>query len=93
MVGLWENELCIFINIFSNWWPRTDHLKSRPIVSSEQVNTSFLLDNGYVNLIKNTIAKVANQYVNNKEVDAVLLSDTMKMQKSKLTKLCKDKES
>ena len=42
-------------------------------------NTSFLYAE-YVGLIKNTIIEVANEYVNNNEIDAILLWDTMKMQ-------------
>jgi len=45
-----------------------------------KLNTSFLLDEGYVGLIKYTITDVANEYLNNNEIDAVLLWDTMKMQ-------------
>jgi len=45
-----------------------------------KLNTSFLLDEEYVSLIKNTIIDVANEYVNNNEIDAILLWDTMKMQ-------------
>ena len=43
-------------------------------------NTSFLLHSEYVDLIKETINDVANDYKNDTEVDAVLLLDTMKMQ-------------
>ena len=45
-----------------------------------KLNTSFLSDSEYINLIKTTITEVANEYQNNTEVDAVLLQDTMKMQ-------------
>ena len=45
-----------------------------------KLNTSFLLDDEYVGLIKKTIDDVANEYVNNNEIDAILLWDTMKMQ-------------
>ena len=45
-----------------------------------KLNTSFLSDSEYINLIKTTITEVANEYQNNTEVDAVLLWDTMKMQ-------------
>ena len=38
---------------------------------------SFLLDEEYVGLIKKTITDVANEYVNNSEIDAILLWDTM----------------
>ena len=44
------------------------------------MNTSFLLDEEYVRLIKKTITDVANEYANNNEIDAILLWDTMKMQ-------------
>ena len=44
-----------------------------------KLNTSFLSDSEYVNVIKKTIAEVANEYNNNNEVDPVLLSDTIKM--------------
>ena len=39
-----------------------------------------MLDSEYIDLIKETINDVANDYKNDTEVDAVLLSDTMKMQ-------------
>ena len=45
-----------------------------------KLNTSFLLDSEYIELIKNTIGEVAKEYRNNDDVDAVLLWDTMKMQ-------------
>ena len=45
-----------------------------------KLNTSFLLDEEYVGLIKKTITDVANEYANNNEIDAILLWDTMKMQ-------------
>ncbi|CAH3122327.1 unnamed protein product, partial [Porites lobata] len=45
-----------------------------------KLNTSFLSDSEYINLIKTTITEVANECRNNTEVDAVLLWDTMKMQ-------------
>ena len=45
-----------------------------------KLNTSFLLESEYVNLIKETINKVANDYKNDNEVDSVLLWDTMKLQ-------------
>ena len=45
-----------------------------------ELNTSFLLDEEYVGLIKKTIIEVANEYANNNEIDAILLWDTMKMQ-------------
>ena len=42
-----------------------------------KLNTSFLLDEEYVGLIKKTITDVANEYVNNSEIDAILLWDTV----------------
>ena len=45
-----------------------------------KLNTSFLLDEEYVGLIKKTIIEVANEYANDNEIDAILLWDTMKMQ-------------
>jgi len=45
-----------------------------------KLNTSFLLESEYVNLIKETINEVANAYKNYNEVDSVLLWDTMKLQ-------------
>ena len=45
-----------------------------------KLNTSFLLDSEYIELIKKTIDEVAEEYRNNDDVDAVLLWDTMKMQ-------------
>ena len=42
-----------------------------------KLNTSFLLDEEYVGLIKKTTTDVANEYVNNSEIDAILLWDTM----------------
>ena len=45
-----------------------------------KLNTSFLLESEYVNLIKETISEVANDYKNDNEVDSVLLWDTMKLQ-------------
>ena len=68
---------------------RTDHsLITLHLVNNQnprcpgfwKLNTSFLSDEEYVKLIKNTITEVANEYENNNEVDAVLLWDTMKMQ-------------
>ena len=44
-----------------------------------KLNTSFLLEDDYVALIKKTIEDVAKEYENNDEVDAPLLWDTMKM--------------
>ena len=45
-----------------------------------KLNTSFLLESEYVNLIKKTINEVANVYKNDNEVDSVLLWETMKLQ-------------
>ena len=39
-----------------------------------------MLESEYVNLIKETINEVANDYKNDNEVDSVLLWDTMKLQ-------------
>ena len=38
-----------------------------------KLNTSFLLDEEYIGLIKKTITDVANEYANNNEIDAILL--------------------
>ena len=45
-----------------------------------KLNTSFLLDSEYIELIKNTIDEVVKEYRNNDDVDTVLLWDTIKMQ-------------
>ena len=45
-----------------------------------KLNTSFLLDSEYIELIKKTIDEVAMENRKNDDVDAVLLWDTMKMQ-------------
>ena len=45
-----------------------------------KLNTSFLLDSEYIELIKKTIDEVAMENRNNDDVDAVLLWDTIKMQ-------------
>ena len=45
-----------------------------------KLNTSFLLDSEYIEIIKKTIDEVAEEYRNNDDVDAILLWDTMKMQ-------------
>ena len=45
-----------------------------------KLNTSFLLESEYVNMIKETIHEEANDYKNDNEVDSVLLWDTMKLQ-------------
>ena len=44
-----------------------------------KLNTSFLLETEYVNMIKETISEVASEYSSNDDVDAVLLWDTIKM--------------
>ena len=44
-----------------------------------KLNTSFLSDEEYIDLIKKTIKEVASEYKNNNDVDATLLWDTMKM--------------
>ena len=48
-----------------------------------KLNTSFLLESEYENLIKETINDVANAYKNDNEVDSVLLWDTMELAKMK----------
>ena len=60
-----------------------------------KLNTFFLLDSEYIELIKKkTIDEVAKEYRNNDDVDAVLLWDTMKMQsRSSSLKVCKRKKS
>ena len=59
-----------------------------------KLNTSFLLDSEYINLIKKTIAEVASDYRNSNEVDAVLLWDTMKMHiRSSSLKYAKEKRA
>ena len=59
-----------------------------------KLNTSFLLDSEYINLIKKTIAEVASDCKNNKEFDAVLLWDTIKMQiRSSSLKYAKEKRA
>ena len=45
-----------------------------------KLNTSFLLDSEFIELIKKTIDEVAMENRNNDDVDAVLLWDTMMMQ-------------
>ena len=44
-----------------------------------KLNILFLSDSEYVNVIKKTIAEVANEYNNNSKVDPVLRWDTIKM--------------
>ena len=44
-----------------------------------KLNTSFLLEAEYVNMIKETISEVSSEYLSNDDVDAVLLWDTIKM--------------
>ena len=59
-----------------------------------KLNTSFLSDSEYVNVIKKTIAEVANEYNNNNEVDPVLLWDTIKMLiRSSSLKYAKEKKA
>ena len=59
-----------------------------------KLNTSFLSDSEYVNVIKKTIAEVANEYNNNNEVDPVLLWDTIKMLiRSSSLKCAKEKKA
>ena len=45
-----------------------------------KLNTSFLLDSEYIEIIKKTIYEVAMENRNNDDVDVVLLWDTIKMQ-------------
>ena len=42
-----------------------------------KLNTSFLLDSEYIELIKKTIDEVAEEYRNNDDVDAILLWDQL----------------
>ena len=59
-----------------------------------KLNTSFLSDSEYVNVIKKTIAEVANEYNNNNEVDPVLLWDTIQMRiRSSSLKYAKEKKA
>ena len=44
-----------------------------------KLNTSFLLDLEYINLIKKTVNEISEEYENNDDVNAALLWDTMKM--------------
>ena len=44
-----------------------------------KLNTLFLLETEYVNMIKETMSEVASEYSSNDDVDAVLLWDTIKM--------------
>ena len=44
-----------------------------------KLNISFLSETEYINLIKKTIIEEINDYEDNKEVNAALLCDTMKM--------------
>ena len=44
------------------------------------MNSHFLKDLEYINLIKETINEVSNEYKEDKTVDAILLWDVMKMQ-------------
>ena len=45
-----------------------------------KLNTSFLSDNNYVNLVKQTISNVSKQYEHNNEVDEILFWEMFKMQ-------------
>ena len=59
-----------------------------------KLNTSFLLDSEYIELIKKTIDEVAEEYRNNDDVDAILLWDTMKMQiRSSSLKYAREKKA
>ena len=52
------------------------------------------MDSEYIELIKKTIDKVAKEYRNNDDVDAVLLWDTMKMQiRSSSLKYAREKKA
>ena len=44
-----------------------------------KLNTSFLLDIEYINLIKKTVKETSEEYENNDEINAALLWDTMEM--------------
>ena len=44
-----------------------------------KLNTSFLFDLEYINLIKKTVKEISEEYENNDEVNAALLWNTMKM--------------
>ena len=63
-----------------------------------KLNTSFLLDSEYIELIKKTVDEVAKEYRNNDDVDAVLLwkmqicSSSLKYAKEKKAKI-KSKEN
>ena len=67
----WYHPL-ITIHLASNNKPRGPGLW--------KLNTSFLLDSEFIELIKKTIDEVAMENRNNDDVDAVLLWDTKKMQ-------------
>ena len=59
-----------------------------------KLNTSFLLDSEFIELIKKTIDEVAIENRNNDDVDAVLLWDTMKMQiRSSSLKYAREKKA
>jgi len=59
-----------------------------------KLNTSFLSNSEYVNVIKKTIAEVANEYNNNNEVDPMLLWDIIKMRiRSSSLKYAKEKKA
>ena len=59
-----------------------------------KLNTSFLLDSEFIELIKKTIDEVAMENRNNDDVDAVLLWDTMKIQiRSSSLKYAREKKA
>ena len=62
----------ILIHLASNNKPRGPGFR--------KLNTSFLLDSYFIELIKKTIDEEAKEYRNNDDVDVVLLWDTMTMQ-------------
>ena len=69
--GLKTDHSLITIHISKNKNPRG------PVFL--KLNTSFLLDPEYINLIKKTVNEVSEEYDHNDEVNAALLWDTMKM--------------
>ena len=59
-----------------------------------KLNTSFLLDSEYIELIKKTIDEIAEEYRNNDDVHAIFLWDTMKMQiRSSSLKYAREKKA
>ncbi|CAH3166961.1 unnamed protein product, partial [Porites lobata] len=70
--GYKTNHSLITIHLASNSNPRG--------LGFWKLNTTFLLDSEYIELIKKTIDEEAKEYRNNDDVDAVLLWGTMKMQ-------------